>query len=230
MRMIVAECSAVYSGRGDTRLGKAVRAILIKEDGSVSIHNDVGNKPLNYMKTAVFTESITEAGTLAWTFDLRRESLTIYIHNKIAEVDFPLVKEDEGLVRDGTELHLQEWLCRNIEVLGEGFEFLEMEFDTGNGAVDILAKDSEGIPVAVEVKRVAMLPAVDQVRRYAEALKTRENPSHLEELDFTKSYGLIAALDVRPKTKELALKRQIPFVVIAGFPPSAVRETLSEGD
>jgi len=48
MRLIVARCSAVYSGRLDTVLPEALRLLMIKEDGSVLIHADSGGyKPLN---------------------------------------------------------------------------------------------------------------------------------------------------------------------------------------
>jgi hypothetical protein len=48
MRLIVARCSAIYSGRFDTVLPEALRLLMIKEDGSVLIHADSGGyKPLN---------------------------------------------------------------------------------------------------------------------------------------------------------------------------------------
>jgi endonuclease len=48
MRLIVAKCSAQYSGRLDTHLPEALRLIMIKADGSVLLHADAGGyKPLN---------------------------------------------------------------------------------------------------------------------------------------------------------------------------------------
>jgi RecB family endonuclease NucS len=38
--MVVARCSVVYQGRLDTTLPEAVRLLLVKGDGSVSIHAD----------------------------------------------------------------------------------------------------------------------------------------------------------------------------------------------
>lgn len=208
MRVVTAYCSALYSGRGDTRLGKALRAILIKEDGSVSIHNEVGNKPLNYMKNAVFTASTADNGNPIWTFDARHESLRIELHQIIAETNIPLVSDDEGLVRDGTEAHLQEWLALNPDVIVPGSTLIQREFATGAGAVDLLIKDAEGVHYAVEVKRVAMLGAVDQVRRYVEAIKS------LEEFEGVEVQGIIAALDLRPKMLALAEKRGMMTVLI----------------
>lgn len=216
MRVVIADCSAIYSGRGDTSLCQARRAIIIKEDGSVSIHNDAGNKPLNYMKCATLVESVDTLGAPVWTFDARHESLSITLHDILSDTASTLVANDEGLVRDGTEDHLQEWIANHPEVLGEGYTLVRREFPTGNGPVDLLVLDAEGKPVAVEVKRVAMLGAVDQVRRYVEALKADVDPDSVDAdiPDFHETTGIIAALDVRPRTQELADKRGFRTVTI----------------
>lgn len=210
MRVVVAECSAIYTGRGDTRLSRGVRAILIKEDGSVSIHNEVGNKPLNYMKCATLSESYTD-DAFVWTFDTRHESLRIELHQIVSDFNVPLIAEDPGLVRDGTENQLQEWLAENVHLLGEGYTLVQREYPTGNGPVDLLVLDEEERPVAVEVKRVAMLGAVDQVRRYVEALKSNDGD------EWAETTGMIAALDIRPRTLELAQKRGISTFTIPAY-------------
>lgn len=228
MRVVVANCSATYAGRGDTKLGRAVRAIIIKADGSVSIHNDAGNKPLNYMKQAEFSETMLPSGELVWVFDARQESLSIVITEILADNETELVREDEGLIRDGTEAHLQAWIADNPSCLGEGFTLIQREFPTGNGPVDLLVRDAEGLPVAVEVKRVAMLGAVYQSKRYVDAIKSEygagvgekdELPAAVLDAGFTPdewrlTRGIIAAIDVRPKTSALAEKRNIQTVTV----------------
>lgn len=219
LKVVIADCSATYTGRGDTTLSRGVRAIIIKNDGSVSIHNEVGNKPLNYMKTATFVESINDAGEQVWTYDSRKESLAITIHSLHMMTEMPLISEDPGLVRDGTEDQLQEWLSINPHILGEGFTLVGREYQTGKGPVDLLVLDAEGLPVVVEVKRVAMLGAVDQCRRYIDGLKdpeTPKNPDH-EHIDFSKVRGMVAGVDIRPKTLEWAEKHKIETVFIPTF-------------
>ena len=50
MRIIVADCSAEYTGRLNASLPTAKRVLLIKEDGSVLIFSEIGSyKPLNWM-------------------------------------------------------------------------------------------------------------------------------------------------------------------------------------
>jgi endonuclease len=50
MRLLVARCSATYDGRLSSTLTSAVRLVMVKADGCVAIHADVGAyKPLNWM-------------------------------------------------------------------------------------------------------------------------------------------------------------------------------------
>lgn len=223
MKIVVAECSAVYSGRGDSTLAPGKRLILIKNDGSVSIHNENSNKPLNYMKTASRTLHTNSKGEEVWSFDARHEMLQITIHSVYSSFEEDVLDKstEPGLKVDGTEAQLQQWLYENPTVLGEGVITLQREFQTGAGAVDILAADSDGNPIAVEVKRTAAAGAADQVRRYVENMKTLPEVDFVHPetgvvypLDFTKTRGMIAALDLRPKLMDLATKRGVTTVEV----------------
>ncbi len=48
MRLLVARCEVVYSGRLSTVLPMAVRLLVLKSDGSMMVHADSGGyKPQN---------------------------------------------------------------------------------------------------------------------------------------------------------------------------------------
>ena len=50
MRLVIARCQVDYAGRLTAHLPMATRLILVKADGSVSIHaDDRAYKPLNWM-------------------------------------------------------------------------------------------------------------------------------------------------------------------------------------
>ncbi|MET0693890.1 MAG: endonuclease, partial [Propionibacteriaceae bacterium] len=50
MRLVIARCQVDYAGRLTAHLPMAKRLILVKSDGSVSIHaDDRAYKPLNWM-------------------------------------------------------------------------------------------------------------------------------------------------------------------------------------
>lgn len=214
MKIVFADCSAVYTGRGDSKLPRATRAIILKNDGSVSIHNEVGNKPMNYMKTADWAPARDADGNEVWEFDSRRESLKVTLYEIFSEASHDLVLNDPGLERDGTEKHLQEWLTKHPECLGEGYTILGSEYPTGTGPVDILALDPDGRPVAVEVKRTAMVGAVDQCRRYLDSFKDPSVDHGPEKRDYSNTLGMIAAVDIRPKTLEWAVKHSIMTVTV----------------
>lgn len=211
MRTVVALCSVKYAGRGDTSLDSAVRAILVKADGSVSIHNDKGNKPLNYMGAGcVHSETVADDGGIVWFFDTRKESLIITLHEVYSDVTVGLDEGTVELVRDGTESHLQKWLSEHPEeTFGPGWRFLEREFKTGVGGLDLLMADPDGVPVAVEVKRTATPNSVYQVIRYVDAMRGIEG--------FENVYGLVVAVDLRPNMVTLAEKKNIITVTVPPF-------------
>ena len=213
MRIIVADCSVIYEGRGSTFLGRAVRMIMVKDDGSVSVHNDKSNKPLNYMGGKVISsQGKDSAGNDVWFFEARNETIQVTIYDVVSDVNYGLTLDDPGLVRDGTEGHLQEWLADNVTSMGDDFIFVEREHRAGSGAVDLLCRDSKGL-VAVEVKRTALLGVVYQTVRYVDAIR-EANPD-------VQVRGLIAALDIRPNTEKLALKKDLDMFIV----PASWRKT-----
>jgi hypothetical protein len=51
VRLIVARCEVVYTGRLATTLPPATRLLMLKADGSVLVHADAGGyKPLNRIR------------------------------------------------------------------------------------------------------------------------------------------------------------------------------------
>jgi RecB family endonuclease NucS len=210
MRIVVAVCEITYEGRGSTHLPKATRAIFIKADGAVSIHQDSGTKPLNYMGAGNTMNETRRGRQRTWTFTMKKESILIKISKIISDQTVLLEGADPGLSRERTEHHLQAWIANNPECLGDGFTFVAREYPTGAGPVDLLMRDAEGRYVAVEVKRVAMLGAVDQTSRYVEALNSSGELGTV--------LGMVAALDIRPRTVALAEKRGFTCVVVPAPP------------
>ncbi len=50
MRLLIARCQVDYAGRLSAHLPMATRLIMVKADGSVSVHaDDRAYKPLNWM-------------------------------------------------------------------------------------------------------------------------------------------------------------------------------------
>lgn len=217
MRIIIAECEVIYQGRGYTKLEPAVRAILIKADGAISVHADYnGNKPLNYMPTGYNLIIEQNETTEKWIFAGKKESIEIIMHKIISDNLFELAEEEPGLQKENTEKDLQAFLAGSPDSILSHFKDTSYpetirEYNTKAGAVDILYLNHEQkIAYIVEVKRVAMLGAVDQCRRYRSAFES--NPEGLY-ADY-KIHTIIAAWDIRPNTKKLAEAHNIVCIQV----------------
>lgn len=220
MRLVVATCTAAYSGRLDARLPLARRLLVVKADGSVLLHADGGSyKPLNWMSppcTLTVSEPSDEAAadgvTQVWTVQQARsdDRLVIELYDVAHDSSHDL-GVDPGLVKDGVEAHLQELLAEQIDLLGVGHTLVRREYPTAIGPVDILARDprraTAGVRhVAVEIKRRATIDAVEQLTRYLELLNRDPLLAPVR--------GVLAAQSVAPQARVLAADRGIDVLLL----------------
>ncbi len=211
MRLIVARCEVVYAGRLSTRLPEAVRLIVVKSDGSVMVHADSGGyKPLNWMVAPTVVE---EEGEPPQRLVVRRrrgdERLDISLVEVLSDTAHDMGAPDHaaGLDKDGVEAHLQELLAQAPEWCGEGFRLVRREWPTDIGPVDLMCRDGGDGWVAVEIKRVGTIDAVEQLSRYLERI--RRDPALGE------CRGVLAAQAVKPQARVLAQARDIGWVEVA---------------
>ncbi|MEU8136985.1 endonuclease NucS [Streptodolium elevatio] len=203
MRLVIARCTVDYAGRLSAHLPSAQRLIMVKADGSVSIHaDDRAYKPLNWMSPPCTLKE--EEGT--WTvINKTGEKLIITIEEKLHDSSHEL-GVDPGLVKDGVEAHLQELLADRITTLGDGWTLVRREYPTAIGPVDILCKDADGGTVAVEIKRRGEIDGVEQLTRYLELLNRDPLLAPVK--------GIFAAQEIKPQAKVLATDRGIGCVVL----------------
>lgn len=199
---MIAQCRVDYLGRLTAHLPSARRLLLIKADGSVSIHaDDRAYKPLNWMSPPCTLTEVAEGDQPVWVVENKSgEQLRITIeeieHDSSHELGI-----DPGLVKDGVEAHLQELLAEHIELLGEGYTLVRREYMTAIGPVDILCRDAQGGSVAVEIKRRGEIDGVEQLTRYLELLN---RDSLLAPVT-----GVFAAQQIKPQARTLAGDRGI---------------------
>jgi hypothetical protein len=113
---------------------------------------------------------------------------------------------DPGLVKDGVEAHLQKLLAEQIHVLGLGYRLVRREFPTPIGPVDIMARDPNGVAVAVEIKRRGEIDGVEQLTRYLELLNRDPLLAPVR--------GVFAAQEIKPQARVLARDRGIECLVL----------------
>lgn len=206
MRLVIATCTVDYAGRLSAHLPEAKRLILIKSDGSVSIHaDDRAYKPLNWMSPPCNLVVDAEDESVWTVINKAGERLII----TLAEIHHDSEHElgvDPGLSKDGVEAHLQELLALHIHLVGEGHQLVRREYPTAIGPVDILATNPNGGHVAVEIKRRGEIDGVEQLTRYLELL----NRDPL----LAPVVGVFAAQEIKPQARTLASDRGIRCLVL----------------
>jgi endonuclease len=204
VRLLVARCEVRYSGRLTAVLPEAVRLLILKADGSVLVHDDVGGyKPLNWMTGPT---SIEELGEVLVVRKAKTEDvLEIHLVDVLSDVEHDL-GESAALQKDGIERDLQEVLAATPSALGEELTLVKREWPTEVGPVDLMCKDSDGEWVAVEIKRIGTIEAVEQLTRYLGFI--REDPAKAA------CRGVLAAQSIKPQAVVLAESRDIRCVEV----------------
>lgn len=203
MRLVIARCSVDYAGRLSAHLPSATRLILVKADGSVSIHaDDRAYKPLNWMSPPC----VLKEADGVWTVVNKAGEKLIITLEEVQHDSSHELGVDPGLIKDGVEAHLQELLADRMEVLGAGWSLIRREYPTAIGPVDILCRDSDGATVAVEIKRRGEIDGVEQLTRYLELLNRDPLLAPVK--------GVFAAQEIKPQARVLATDRGIGCVVL----------------
>ena len=231
MRVIVADCSAEYSGRLNASLPLAKRVLLIKADSSLLIFSELGSyctireidpaaKSAQHSREsvaggAVDGDSATHspesvaAGepekVLRVSADKGSDILEVTLQHIYSDQTYDL-GEDPGLIKDGVEDHLQRYLAEQIERIGKGAKLVRREYPTAIGPVDIMAVNAEGEHVAVEIKRHGGIDGVEQLTRSCELL----NRDPL----LAPVHGIFAAQTITPQAQVLAKDRGFTCLIL----------------
>jgi RecB family endonuclease NucS len=200
MRLIVARCEVAYEGRVTSVLPMAMRLIMWKSDGSVMVHSDAGGyKPENWMTppTRIVEEPdaiIVEKGPAT-----RLERLEIRIAEVVSDSAHDM-GEAARLVKDGVERDLQLAIADAPQTLGEGVRLARREYPTPIGPVDLMCTDASGF-IAIEVKRIGTIDAVEQLTRYLEYIRAEHGMERCR--------GMLVAESIKPQARTLARDRGI---------------------
>ncbi|GAA1715520.1 hypothetical protein FB460_0055 [Propioniferax innocua] len=207
---MIARCQVDYAGRLTAHLPPARRLILVKADGSVSVHaDDRAYKPLNWMsppcslteREPVAEDALDQDWESVWEVTGKDgDSLRICLSDVELDSEHEL-GVDPGLVKDGVEAHLQELLAEHPETFGEGWTLVRREYPTAIGPVDLMCRTPDGAHVAIEVKRRGEIDGVEQLTRYLELLNRDPLLGEVR--------GIFAAQLIKPQARVLAGDRGI---------------------
>jgi RecB family endonuclease NucS len=171
----------------------------------VLVHADAGGyKPLNWMTPPTVIE---EDGDTVVVRKLKGDDrLEITLHEVLSDSTHPMDEDAARLEKDGVERDLQELLADAPVNCGEGFRLVRREWPTDIGPVDLMCRDEEDGWIAVEIKRVGTIDAVEQLARYLERIRLDPATGDCR--------GVLAAQTVKPQARVLAEARGIDWVEV----------------
>jgi RecB family endonuclease NucS len=173
------------------------------------VHADTGGyKPQNWMTppTAIELEGEPLERIVVRKFAGKTEDrLDIRVAEVLSDVTHDM-GEAAQLEKDGVEAHLQELLADQPYWCGEGFRLVRREWPTDIGPVDLMCRDEQDGWIAVEIKRVATIDAVEQLTRYLDFI--RNDPAMVD------CEGVLAAQQIKPQARTLAESRGMRCVEV----------------
>ena len=179
MRLVVASCSARYSGRLNAHLPLATRLLVVKADGSVLLHSDGGSyKPLNWMSPpcTLAVEPSTRPGGrrhAVWTVSTRRRTTARDLDRR-----GPARLRARARGRPGAGQGRRRGPPagaagrRRSCCSATGYTLVRREYPTAIGPVDILAAD----PAGAHGRRRDQAPRRHRRRRAADPLPRAAQP------------------------------------------------------
>lgn len=220
---VFGRCSVDYEGRASSTLGPGDRHVTAKPDGTVLVHTDEGQQPVNWQPPGCSQsvdrgEEATDVGVddelplrLVSTREAPDERLVVSF-GSIRQVSAFAVDDGETLSLTGTEEDLRQRVLESPDLVEQGFQPLVTERRTAAGAVDIFGEDADGNVVVVELKRKRVGPdAVGQLTRYVDAL---ERDLHAD----ATVRGILVAPSVTERARRMLADRGLEFSAVE--PPS----------
>jgi RecB family endonuclease NucS len=206
MRLIVARCEVTYTGRLNAYLPESTRLVMLKEDGSVLVHADAGGyKPLNWMTPPTVIEDTGDSLVVRKRAGRSEDRLEIRLVEVVSDVAHEM-GEAAALEKDGAERDLQLLLAARPDALEPGLRTVKREWPTDVGPVDLMCRDADDGWVAVEIKRVGTIDAVEQLSRYLDCI--RADPARAA------TRGIVAAQTIKPQAVALAEQRGFATVEV----------------
>jgi hypothetical protein len=206
VRLIVARCEVTYTGRLTAHLPESTRLLMLKDDGSVLVHADAGGyKPLNWMTGPTVVENGVDMLVVRKRAGRSEDRLEIRLVEVFSDVSHDM-GEAAALEKDGVERDLQLLLADQPEQIEAGLRLVKREWSTDVGPVDLMCRDADDGWVAVEIKRVGTIDAVEQLTRYLDCI--RVDPARAD------CRGILAAQSIKPQAVALAESRGLACATV----------------
>lgn len=210
---VFGQCRVEYDGRASSTLTAGDRLVVLKPDGTVLVHTEEGQQPVNWQPPGCSHDVWTDDGELVVESQRNTPAEELLVHfESVQHVAAYDPTDGSDLTLEGTEADLRERILDDPSLVEEGFEPRATERETPAGAVDIYGEDATGNPVVVELKRRRVGPdAVSQLNRYVDALGRELHAD-------TAVRGILVAPSVTDRADRLLERRGLEFVALSPVP------------
>jgi hypothetical protein len=181
---------------------------MIKEDGTFMVWSDSGGqsvKPLNWMTPPTVIEHGDGVVVVRKRAGRTEDRLEIKLVEVLSDVTHDM-GEAAALEKDGVERDLQLLLADDPTHIEPGLRLVKREWPTDVGPVDLMCRDGDDAWIAVEIKRIGTIDAVEQLTRYLDCIRADRARAECR--------GILAAQSIKPQAVALAESRGIATVEV----------------
>ncbi|MCI5867608.1 MAG: endonuclease NucS [Methanosphaera sp.] len=206
MIIILAKCHVEYEGRARSKLDTGDRLILIKKDGTFTIHQQLNLDPVNWQAPGCKNTVEYKNGNLTLKSKKTKpnEEIIVYLDEVYTATYYNCVDTKDLEIR-GYEKHMVDLAWENPDLLEKGFRPTRREYQTDNGFIDLMGKDKNGTLMILEFKsRKAGTNAVKQLKGYIDCFADNK--------DFVR--GIIVAPDITDNAQEMLDELQMEFIAM----------------
>jgi RecB family endonuclease NucS len=171
--VVLGDCIVDYRGRARSFLDWGERIIMIKQDGTLLVHQPIMREPVNWQPSDSKTEFKVEGDQLVFRSRHTKppEKMKIVFRN-IKNITATSLKDKASLVIAGMEADVVNEIVNNPDIVEEGLRVSKREKHVKSGMIDLFCYDKNHIPVIIEVKRsLANISSVQQLRMYVNDIK-----------------------------------------------------------
>jgi endonuclease len=197
MLLIIGDCLIDYHGRARSLLDWGERLILLKQDGTLLVHQPTQREPVNWQPTASTTEFTTQYGYLILKSRHAKPPEKMKIaFRRLQLIAATTLKDRANLIIAGMESDIVNDIVRDPDIIEPGLRIIKREKPVKTGSIDLYCLDKDHTPVVIEVKRSqASINAVHQLRMYITDIKKDRKEPHVR--------GILCAPHIPDMVKKL---------------------------
>ncbi len=173
MLLLVGDCMVDYRGRARSLLDWGERMVMIKEDGTVLVHQPVMREPVNWQPSGTTIEySVKDNQLIVRSRHTRPPEKMKIVFRNLKTVMVTSLHDQASLVIAGMETDVVNQIIIDPGIIEEGLRISKREKHVKSGLIDLYGFDKDHVPVVIEVKRsVASISSVQQLRMYVNDVK-----------------------------------------------------------